>query len=150
MARISPAEHADGSARWASDALRRRGACVSRSHVSKSLRVCLAAKAAGIDLTGAVVTGGGEPPTSAKVAQIESTGARFRSGYHVTEVGTVGLSCTTSADPNDQHLYMDHLALIQAPREVPGFELLVPSFHYTNLLPSSPKIMLNVESDASA
>lgn len=142
-----PLEQADVIARWAQEALRRRGVCVIRAHVSKSLRVCLAAKAAGIDLTGAVVTGGGEPPTRAKVAQIESTGARFRSGYHFTEVGTVGLSCTTSDDPNDQHLYMDHLALIQAPREVPGFDVSVPSFHYTTLLPSAPKIMLNVESD---
>ena len=142
-----PLENADVIAEWARLALQRRGACVIRAHVSKSLRVCLAAKSAGIDLTGAVVTGGGEPPTKAKVAQIESTGATFRSGYHFTEVGTVGLSCTTSTDPNDQHLFMDHLALIQASREVPGFELSVPSFHYTTLLPSAPKIMLNVESD---
>ncbi len=142
-----PLERADVIARWAGETLQRRGACVIRAHVSKSLRVCLAAKAAGIDLTGAFVTGGGEPPTPAKVAQIESTGARFRSGYHFTEVGTVGLSCTASSDPNEQHLFMDHLALIQAPREVPGFALSVPSFHFTTLLPSAPKIMLNVESD---
>lgn len=142
-----PLDRANVIARWAGETLKRRGACVIRAHVSKSLRVCLAAKEAGIDLTGAFVTGGGEPPTRAKVAQIESTGARFRSGYHFTEVGTVGLSCTTSADPNEQHLFMDHLALIQAPREVPGFDVSVPSFHFTTLLPSAPKIMLNVESD---
>ncbi|HEV8364426.1 MAG TPA: hypothetical protein VGQ52_13000 [Gemmatimonadaceae bacterium] len=142
-----PLERADVIARWAGEALQRKGACVIRSHVSKSLRVCLAAKEAGIDLTGAIVTGGGEPPTRAKVAQIESSGAQFRSGYHFTEVGTVGLSCTASTDPNEQHLFLDHVALIQAPREVPGFELSVPSFHFTTLLPSAPKIMLNVESD---
>ena len=142
-----PLERADVIARWARETLQRTGTCVVRAHVSKSLRVCLAAKEAGIDLTGAIVTGGGEPPTRAKVAQIESTGAQFRSGYHFTEVGTVGLSCTASTDPNEQHLFLDHLALIQAPREVPGFELSVPSFHYTTLLPSAPKIMLNVESD---
>lgn len=142
-----PLERADVIARWAGETLQRKGACVIRAHVSKSLRVCLAAKEAGIDLTGAIVTGGGEPPTRAKVAQIESTGAQFRSGYHFTEVGTVGLSCTASTDPNEQHLFLDHLALIQAPREVPGFELSVPSFHFTTLLPSAPKIMLNVESD---
>ncbi len=142
-----PLERADVIARWAREALQRRGTCVIRGHVSKSLRVCLAAQAAGIDLTGALVTGGGEPPTRAKVAQIESTGAQFRSGYHFTEVGTVGLSCTRSTDPNEQHFLMDHLALIQAPREVPGFELSVPSFHFTTLLTSAPKIMLNVESD---
>jgi hypothetical protein len=42
---------------------------------------------------------------------------------------------------------MDHLALIQAPRAVPGFDFSVPSFHYTTVLGSAPKILLNVESD---
>ena len=142
-----PLEKADVIARWAQGALKRRGACVIRAHVSKSLRVCLAAKEAGIDLTGAIVTGGGEPPTRAKVAQIESTGAQFRSGYHLTEIGTVGQSCTMSSDPNDQHFYADHLAVIQVPRDVPGFDVSVPSFHFTTLLSSAPKIMLNVEAD---
>lgn len=41
----------------------------------------------------------------------------------------------------------DHLALIQAFREVPGFEITVPSFHFTTLLPTAPKVLLNVESD---
>ena len=142
-----PLDRAGVVAHWAADALRRRGACAIRTHVSKALRVCLAAWEDGIDLTGAVICGGGEPPTPAKVAQIRRTGAQFFSGYHFTEVGTVGLSCTTSVDPNDQHLYMDHLALIQAPREVPGFQMSVQSFHFTTLLPTAPKFLLNAESD---
>src|SRR4029079_16646685 len=142
-----PLDRADVIARWAEGALRKHGTCAVRGHVSKVLRVCLAAKELGIDLTGAIIVGGGEPPTPAKVAQVRSTGARFFSTYYFTEVGAVGLSCTTAADPNDQHLYMDHLALIQAPRAVPGFEVSVNSFHYTTLLPSAPKILLNVESD---
>jgi hypothetical protein len=32
-------------------------------------------------------------------------------------------------------------------REVPGFDLEVDSFHYTTLLPSAPKLLLNVETD---
>ncbi len=142
-----PLDRAAVIAHWAAGALRRRGACAIRAHVSKALRVCLAAKAEGIDLGGAVVVGGGAPPTPAKIAQIESTGARFHSGYHFMEVGAVGLSCTASSEPNDQHLCLDHLAMIQAPREVPGLDVSVPSFHFTTLLPSAPKVLINVESD---
>jgi hypothetical protein len=41
----------------------------------------------------------------------------------------------------------DHLAMIQAPREVPGFGIEVPAFCFTSLLPSAPKLLINVESD---
>lgn len=142
-----PLDRADVIARWAGQALRRRGRCVIRAHVSKALRVCLAARQEGVDLTGAIVVSGGEPPTPGKVDQIRASGAMFRSTYYFTEAGPVGLGCTTSADPNDQHLYMDHLALIQAPRFLPRFNLSVPALHYTTLLSTAPKILLNVESD---
>lgn len=151
-ARIPRPEHLPlGEARviadWAAGALRRRGACGIRAHVSKALRICVAANEAGIDLTGAVFVAGGEPPTPAKVAEIRRTGARFFSNYYFTEGGAVGSSCTTSDHPNDQHFYADHLALIQASRVVPGFDVTVPSFHFTTLLATAPKVLLNVESD---
>ena len=142
-----PLDRAATIARWAEDAIRRRGACVIHAHVSKALRVCLAARELGIDLTGAVVHAGGEPPTPAKVAQIRASGARFHSKYYFAEVGPVGMSCTTSDEPNDQHLFHDHLALIQAPRVVPGFDVSVDAFNYTTLLPTAPKLLINVESD---
>ncbi|MGQ0537756.1 MAG: hypothetical protein ACT4R6_02320, partial [Gemmatimonadaceae bacterium] len=151
-ARIPWPEHVPlGEARviaeWMRRALQRSGACGLRAHVSKAVRVCVAAREAGIDLTGAVIVAGGEPPTPAKVAEITRTGARFFSNYYFTEAGPIGASCTTSPDANDQHFYADHLALIQTPREVPGFDVTVPSFHFTTLLPSAPKVLINVESD---
>jgi hypothetical protein len=142
-----PLERAGVIAEWAAGALKRRGACVLRAHVSKALRVALAAREKGIDLTGAVFCSGGEPPSPAKVAGITGAGARFYSNYYFTEAGPVGMSCTHTTDPNDQHLFLDHLALIQAPRAVPGFDLEVSAFHFTTLLPSAPKVLLNVESD---
>ncbi len=111
------------------------------------LRVAIAASEEGIDLTGAVIRGGGEPPTPAKVERITRTGAVFHSSYAYTEVGSVGTSCLSSGHPNDQHFLKDHLAMIQAPRQVPGFDLEVPAFCFTTLLPTAPKLLLNVESD---
>ncbi len=118
-----------------------------RGQVSRVLRVAIAARALGIDLTGAILMGGGEPPTTAKVAVIRSTGATFRSSYFFVEAGPVGFSCLETDDPNDQHFFKDHLALIQAPRRVPGFDVTVDAFYYTTLLPTAPKLLLNVESD---
>jgi hypothetical protein len=142
-----PLERAGIIAEWMADAIRRRGSCVLRGHVSKALRVAIAAKEKGIDLTGAIVCSGGEPPSPAKVARIRETGAKFFSNYFFTELGPVGQSCTTTDDPNDQHVFLDHVALIQVPREVPGFPVEVAAFHFTTLLPTAPKVLINVESD---
>jgi len=142
-----PFDEAYRLARWARDRLRESGRCTMHGSVSRMLRVAVAAAEEGIDLTGAVIRGGGEPPTVAKVSQITSTGAVFRSSYAYTEVGSVGTSCLASPHPNDQHFFRDHLAMIQAPRQVPGFDIEVPAFCFTTLLPTAPKLLLNVESD---
>jgi hypothetical protein len=142
-----PFEEAVKLARWAHEQVQRHGSCTIHSSVSRILRIAVAAQKNGIDLTGTVLRGGGEPPTPAKVGQITSTGATFRSSYAFSEVGTVGSSCLHSDEPNDQHFMQDHLAMIQASRTVPGFSIEVPAFCYTSLLASAPKLLLNVESD---
>ncbi|MBL0169940.1 MAG: hypothetical protein IPP90_04280 [Gemmatimonadaceae bacterium] len=145
--RYLPFDQAVVLARWARDQVQRVGACTIHGSVSRILRIAVAATEAGIDLTGVVLRGSGEPSTSAKVAQITRTGATFRSGYSFSEVGPVGSSCLTSDGPNDQHFMQDHLALVQASRPVPGFALEVPAFCFTTLLSTAPKFLLNVESD---
>lgn len=142
-----PFEQAVELARWARGQVQRAGACTIHSSVSRILRIAEAAREHGIDLTGTVLRGGGEPPTVAKVARITSTGATFHSSYAFSEVGTVGSSCLRATGPNDQHFMQDHLAMIQASRPVPGFAMDVPAFCYTSLLASAPKLLLNVESD---
>jgi hypothetical protein len=142
-----PFEQAVVLARWANDQVQRAGACTIHASVSRILRIAVAATEHSIDLTGTVLRGGGEPPTPAKVAQIVSTGATFRSSYAFSEVGTVGSSCLEATGPNDQHFMQDHLAMIQASRPVPNFAMDVPAFCFTSLLTSAPKLLLNVESD---
>jgi len=134
-------------ARWAKDALKRHGRCGIKTLVSRALRICLAAEELGIDLTGAIISGGGEPPTPAKVSVVRRTGARWISNYVMQEIGAVGSCCGNAIDEKDQHLLLDHVALIAHPRSVPGFDVAVDAFHVTTLLPSARKIMLNVELD---
>jgi hypothetical protein len=132
---------------WAARTIRDEGACLIRAFVSASVRVCVAARERGIDLTGATFMGGGEPPTEAKVRAITDTGARYIPNYALSESGTVGVGCANPCDGNDLHVALENMALIQRPRDVPGWGISVNAFYLTTLMPSAPKIMLNVATD---
>jgi hypothetical protein len=110
-----------------------------------AVRIATAAREADIDLTGVVMTMGGEPLTLAKAQAIAASGARGIPSYHMSEVGAIGRGCPRAADPNDQHFQCDHLGLIQAPRSVGSLE--VQAFLLTTLLPTAKRILLNVEID---
>ncbi len=132
---------------WMSQTLRAEGTCLLRAPVSLSLRVALAAAEAGLDLHGATFMGGGEPPTPAKVREITASGARWVPNYAFAEHGVLATGCARPLDGNDLHFMKQNLGLIQYPRQVPGTEIEVPAFHFTSLMPTAPKLLLNVESD---
>jgi hypothetical protein len=134
-------------AHWVAKTLEVHSACLISTNVSMALRVCIAAREEGLNLTGATFMGGGEPPTPVKVKHITYTGARYVPIYSFTEAGYIGPGCVRPVDANDVHLFKDALALIQYPREVPGSGINVEAFHFTTLLLTTPKLMLNVESD---
>jgi len=142
-----PLDQAITIARWAAETIGAQGACFIRTHVSLAVRICIAAREEGLKLTGATFLGSGEPPTPAKIAHITRLGARWIPAYFFTEVGAVGMGCTKPADQNDLHFLKDAFALIQFPTQVPDSELIVDAFCFTTLLPSAPKIMLNVAID---
>jgi hypothetical protein len=132
-------------ARWAAANLKNYGACLILTFVSNAMRICLAAQEEGIDLTGAVLWGGGEPPTPAKVREMTRVGARWIPGYWITEMGPVGMGCSRPVDVNDLHLFKDLLEIIPyAPGETQD---ICPPLYFTTLLSSAPKILLNVETD---
>jgi hypothetical protein len=111
------------------------------------LRVGLAAREAGFELTGATFMIAGEPPTPAKVREIHRSGARTFATYGMAESGRIGMGCARPNDVNDVHLLEDAFAVITHPQPVAGFDVTVPSFHITTLLLTTPKIMINVISD---
>lgn len=142
-----PLDEAAVIARWAAETLKAQRGCLIRTSVSRALRVCLAAREEGVGLAGATFIGGGEPPTPAKVRGITSTGARWAPSYYFIEAGLVGMGCASPVDGNDIHFFKDILALIQCPRKVSGWDVTVGAFYFTSLLPTAPKLLLNVESD---
>lgn len=142
-----PISQASKVAHWAATAVAEHGACLVLTQVNRGLRVCLAAQEAGLDLTGAIFVLGGEPPTPAKIREMNRAGARHYPSYSTVETGRIAMGCANPIDCNDLHLHTDALALVQWPRQIPGAEGSVDAFNFTSLLLSAPKIMLNVETD---
>lgn len=142
-----PLDQAIVVARWSADTVRSEGACLIRTSVSMALRVALAAVEEGLSLEGVTLMGGGEPPTPAKVRGVERSGARFVPTYVFSEAGPVGMGCAAPVGENDHHLLDDGLAVIRHPQRVPGTDREVDAFCFTTLLPTAPRLLLNVESD---
>jgi hypothetical protein len=140
-------DQASRVAHWAAEKLKSQGGCKIHTLVSTALRVSIAARQEGLDLTGVVFVTGGEPTTAAKLREITRCGARLIPFYGFTEGGRVGMGCCQPAYVDDYHFLKDALALIQYPRKLPGVEIQVDAFYFTTLLPSAPKLLLNVESD---
>jgi hypothetical protein len=112
-----------------------------------ALRVSLAAQEHGLDLSGATLTGAGEPISDAKWRGITHSGARWVPYYAISEVGRVGSGCANPADGNDLHWLKGSMGLIQYPRPLPGCDISVNAFYYTSLRPNPPRALLNVECD---
>jgi hypothetical protein len=134
-------------AQWAAETLRTHGACLLMVPVSRALRVCLAARDAGLDLSGATFIVAGEPLTPAKIQGIEQSGARYFPTYGLSETGRLGMGCGHPTALDDVHLLTDAFGIITHPYTIPGTETTVPALNITSLLPTAPKICLNVEID---
>lgn len=147
LPRAVPQDQALEVARWMHTAVRRHGRCLIHATVSNAVRVCVAARQAGLDLTGATIRAGAEPVTRAKVRAMEQAGARCVPGYGTVEAGGLGLGCARPVDDGEVHLVADAFALITHPHRVEGPGVTVPAFNWTTLCDATPKIMLNFQSD---
>lgn len=134
-------------ARWAEKTVKISRAAMVATNVSMAVRACMAVREEGLDLAGTTFIIGGEPVTAAKAREIDRVGAHYFPSYHFREAGRVGMGCGQPCDSNDLHFLKDGFALIQYPRQVPGSSITVDAFNFTTLLPTAPKLLLNVESD---
>jgi len=132
-------------ARWLADNVREGTPALLECSVSAAVRVCLAAQKAKLNISDSFFRIGGEPYTSAKAEVIAASGCRAACNYSMSEVGTIGIACPEASERDDVHLLEDKIAAIQ--RDVAVGGSTVPAFVFTTLLPSCPKLMLNVESD---
>jgi hypothetical protein len=140
---LTPLDRAADVARWLA-AKRAAGtaACLD-APVSSAVRVCLAAREVGVDVTGTRMIVGSEPITEARARIIADAGCRMASQYALAEVGRLGLGCATPAAIDDVHIALDRVALLQRDRTVGAS--VVGALFCSTVHPAVPKVMLNVE-----
>jgi len=128
-------------AQWLADRVRLGTPALFDCPASSAVRVCLAALELGLDISDTALRIGGEPYTPAKAEALDRAGCRAVVRYSLTELGHVGMPCANPAALDAVHLLTDKVAVIQ--RNEPDRDsgaLLI-----TSLLPSIPKLMLNVD-----
>lgn len=131
---------------WLATRLREGKAVCVTTYASSAVRICAAAKEMGLDLSGVWFITLGEPYTDAKKQMVEAVGARALVRYAFTEAGIIGYLCGEPQASDDLHFHSDCYGLIQRSRTVGDSGPSVEAFLFTSLLPSAPKILLNVES----
>jgi hypothetical protein len=142
-----PPQDARRVARWLADTRRSGRPAVLDTQPALAVRTCLAAKEEGLDVSGTFFRLGGEPYTQAQADVFSESGSQAVSHYTMAETGRLGMACGDQAALDDVHLLTDKLAVLQREKPVDGTGATVGALHYTTLLPSAPKLMINVESD---
>jgi hypothetical protein len=127
-------------------ALARAGRCLVVTTPSCAVRLAAEARGSAASLRGVTFLTGGEPLTTDKIEDIRRSGAAALSQYSVTEAGgSVAGPCGAPSEPGDMHFRSDALAMITNPRTIG--DVSVDAIMLTSLLPTAPKILLNVETD---
>ncbi len=124
----------------------RHGVCVVITTASAAARLAALASTTGRDLAGVTISVGSEPLTPGKHAEIVRAGARVSGRYSMTELGMIGCPCGRPAALDDVHFMADSFGLVRDQRTLPDGES-VEALFMTTLLPSSPVIFINVETD---
>jgi hypothetical protein len=140
-----PLDRAIVIARWLAEQTAKGTPAHFSAFAGSGVRVCLAAKEAGLDISGTSFRFGGEPLTAGKARVVEELGATVFSGYAMSEVGGgVGITCMNRVELDEVHLGIDRLGVIQRERDAAGIR--VGALLFTTLLPTSAKVLLNYES----
>jgi hypothetical protein len=142
-----PPDDARRVAGWLGALTREGRPAVLDSQLGLGMRVCAAARDEGLDISGTFFRFGGEPFTEARAELVTRAGGRAVCHYSMAEASRLGVACGDPQAVDDVHLVTDKLAVLQREKLVDPAGPTVGALSYTTLLPSTPKLMLNVETD---
>jgi len=143
----TPIEQAHKVAEWLAEKKKSGLPAELHTNPSSGVRICMAARQDGLDIAGTFFRFNSEPFTPAKAKVVASTGCRAAAQYSLAEIGNIGMACGNPAAIDDVHVLTDKLAVIQREKTLLNSSIRVGALLYTTLLPSGPKLMLNVQSD---
>jgi hypothetical protein len=135
-------------AQWMANTKKKSNGCYLITSVSPAVKVSQVAIKNGLDIEGTHINVSGEPLTDAKHKQITASGTKVTTRYTMSETSGIGCGCAYSNPIDDVHHFHDATAIIQHPKKIDlNSEITVNAFLCTTLLPTAPRILLNVESD---
>ena len=134
-------------AQWLATKRRQGMPALMNTNASSAVRVCQAALEHGLDISGTFFTVGGEPFTPAKAKIVAKTGSKAVAPYTMNEVERIALPCAMPTDLDDGHVTADKLAVIQREKRVGADGPVVKTLLLTTVMPVTPKLMFNVETD---
>ncbi len=132
-------------AHWLAGAKRVGAPAILNTPASGGVRIALAARELGLDISGTLFVLGGEPLTEARRRQIAQAGCDAVAHYSMGEVGRIGKNCSEGDAPDDVHLLQDKIALIRRPHRMPDGSTLQANY-YTTVSSATAKLLINVES----
>lgn len=131
-------------ARWLADTRAASRPGVLFTNASSAVRVVLAAREHALDISGSHFLTGSEPLTPARAREIRAAGCTVTAHYATIEAGIIGCGCR-HATGDEMHVIGSRAALVERVREIGRTGVTVSAALLTTLLPSAPKIFINVE-----
>jgi hypothetical protein len=131
-------------ARWLADCRARGRPAWMSTTASAAVRLCLASRDHGLDISGTFFRTSGEPLSAGKARVIAAAGCLARCHYAIAEIGRMGVACGRPSTHDDVHVVSDKVAFLQREVELAG-GTRVPGLVMSSLVWSVPKVMLNVE-----
>jgi hypothetical protein len=115
------------------------------TYASAAVRLCEAARAAGVSLRGAQFTISGEPITEARLAAVLRAGVTAVPQYGASEAGgTIGHGCLAPAAADDIHVFDDLRAVIHPDGATTHPDLPPTALLFSSLRSRAPFLLLNV------
>jgi hypothetical protein len=130
--------------RWLGDARRSGASPYLVAYTSSIIRVCRAAREAGVDLSGVRALATGEPLTATRLATIRATGLSATPIYASVDTGIIGKGCLAPSASDEVHLFQDLLAAIQPPLDTERSGLSAHALLVSSLRDTTPLVLLNV------
>jgi hypothetical protein len=131
-------------ARWLAERRMRGTPAWISTTASSAVRLCLAARDRGLDISGTFFRSSGEPLSPGKARVIAEAGCTARCHFAMAEIGRMGVACGCPSTYDDVHIVSDKVTFLQREITLAG-GTRVPALALTTLLWSVPKVMLNVE-----
>lgn len=143
--RFTPLDDPAQVARWLAEMARQGRPGVLSAAANNAIRACIAARDLGLDISGTLFRVSGEPFSSAKHEIVASLGCRTFSGWSMSEAGWLGGGCARREAVDEVHLFSGKIAAFTRRKQLADGESSIDALHLTTVIPSAPKLMLNLD-----